>query len=136
MLNEHNQKELIKYWQVTAAHDYKTMEGLFKLKRYSDALFFGHIVLEKLLKSEVVRHTKENAPKIHDLARLAQLAGIEFDLETVGVLNVFNDFNIRCRYPEYKLEFYKKCNRKYAQKYLTQVKILYKQICLQKRPKK
>lgn len=40
-------QEIIKYWQTTAKRDYKTMQGLFKIKRYPESLFFGHIVLEK-----------------------------------------------------------------------------------------
>jgi HEPN domain-containing protein len=40
-------KKIVDYWRKTAEHDYKTMLCLFKGKRYSDALFFGHIILEK-----------------------------------------------------------------------------------------
>ncbi len=64
----------IHYWEATAKHDYETMLILFDAKRYSDCLFFGHIVLEKLLKGLVVKNTKEQAPFTHDLARLEQRA--------------------------------------------------------------
>ena len=39
----------IEYWGKTAEHDYNTMLGLFKIKRFPESLFFGHIVLEKIL---------------------------------------------------------------------------------------
>lgn len=42
-----NIKDLIKYWFDTAKYDYETMLSLFKSKRYSDSLFYGHLVLEK-----------------------------------------------------------------------------------------
>jgi HEPN domain-containing protein len=70
-------KKMVKYWQVTAAHDYETMLALFQSKRYSDSLFYGHIVLEKILKAHAVNATKKEAPKIHDLVRLQELADIK-----------------------------------------------------------
>ncbi|MBU4478761.1 MAG: HEPN domain-containing protein [Candidatus Omnitrophica bacterium] len=39
--------ERVIYWLKIAEHDYETMLGLFKLKRYADSLFYGHMVLEK-----------------------------------------------------------------------------------------
>jgi len=47
---EEDVKKLVEYWQATAKRDYETMLGLFKIKRYPESLFFGHIVLEKILK--------------------------------------------------------------------------------------
>lgn len=53
------------------------MIGLFKIKRYSDSLFFGHIVLEKILKALVVQKTKNQAPYSHDLIRLQETVKLE-----------------------------------------------------------
>lgn len=58
----------------TARHDFETMLGLFRIKRYSDSLFYGHIVLEKILKAFVVKETKKDAPRTHNLLVLAGLA--------------------------------------------------------------
>ena len=33
-----------------------------------------------------------------------------------------NDFNLEIRYPEYRNEFYKLCNKEYADGYLTRIK--------------
>ena len=85
-----NVKKIVEYWKVTAEHDYKTMLGLFKIKRYSDSLFFGHIVLEKILKALVVRETKDDAPKIHNLVRLAELAKLDLPKEKMEYLNTVN----------------------------------------------
>ena len=122
-------KKLVNYWQATAEHDYETMLVLFKSKRYSDSLFFAHIVLEKILKAHVVKNTKKQTPKIHDLARLQELAEIKLADEKVELLNKINDFNIRARYPEYKLQFYKLCTKQYASRYLGESKKLYKELC-------
>lgn len=129
-------KKLVNYWKATAEHDYETMLVLFKSKRYSDSLFFAHIVLEKILKAHVVKNTKKQALKIHDLVRLQELAKMELTDENVELLNEINDFNIRARYPEYKLQFYKMCTRKYASKYLDESKKLYKELCQKLKLKK
>jgi len=129
-------KKIVKYWEVTAEHDYETMVALFKSKRYSDSLFFGHIILEKILKGLVVQKTKTEAPYVHDLARLHELAKLSFSKEKISFLNKINDFNIRCRYPEYKLKFYKLCTKEYTEKYLNEIIKLYKELCQTLKQKK
>ena len=129
-------KKLVNYWKATAEHDYETMLVLFKCKRYSDSLFFAHIVLEKIFKAHVVKNIKRQAPRIHDLVRLQELAEIKLSDEKVELLNEINDFNIRARYPEYKLQFYKLCTRQYANKYLNESKKLYKELCQKLKLKK
>ena len=57
-MKKENVKKLTKYWQIIAERDYETMLGLFKIKRYPESLFFGHIVLEKILKGLVVAEIK------------------------------------------------------------------------------
>ncbi len=122
-------RDIIDYWTKTAEHDFETMLVLFKAKRYSDSLFFGHIVLEKILKGHVARHTKEQAPYIHDLVRLQKLTDTVLSPEEIALLNNVNDFNIRSRYPEYKLLFYKTCTKKYTEGYLDAIVALYKKLC-------
>jgi len=131
-----NTKKVIEYWQKTAEHDYKTMTCLFKGKRYSDALFFGHIVLEKILKGLVVKETKKEAPYMHNLTKLAELSKCDLTEEEMNLLDEVNDFNIRSRYPEYKLQFYKQCDRKYAKNYLDEIIKLYKKLCQKLKQKK
>ncbi|MFH1187972.1 MAG: HEPN domain-containing protein [bacterium] len=129
-------KEIALYWQKTAEHDYETMLSLFKSERYSDSLFFGHIVLEKILKGLVVKEIKEQAPYIHDLVRLQEIAQLELPKEEISFLNKINDFNIRSRYPEYKLQFYKICTKEYTKNYLDEIIKLYKKLCQKLKQKK
>lgn len=123
------QVEEIQYWQKTAEHDYETMQVLFNNKRYSDALFFGHIILEKVLKGHVVKQTKKQAPYIHDLTRLAEIAQLNLSEKVMDFLDNVNDFNIRARYPEEKLAFYKKCTFAYTKDYFNKINKLYKELC-------
>ena len=128
-MEEINPKRIIEYWQKTAEHDYEVMLYLFKGKKYSESLFFGHIVLEKILKGLVVQETKKQALYTHDLIQLKEIAKLELSQDEIKFLNKVNEFNIRARYPEYKLQFYKQCNRKYTKNYFDEIVKLYKKLC-------
>ena len=129
-------KELIKYWHDSSKHDYETMIGLFRIKRYADTLFYGHIILEKILKSLSVKQNKKQAKFTHNLVTLAQDAKINCSKEQMELLAEINRFNIRARYPDIKLSFYKLCNKKFAEDYLHIIKKLYKDLCLKLEEKK
>jgi HEPN domain-containing protein len=126
----------IEYWTFVAEHDHKTMLALYKTKQYSNCLFFGHIVLEKILKGLYVKHIGEQAPFTHDLVRLAEDAKLEFSQSEKLFLNEVNQFNIRARYPEKKLVFYKKCTPAYTKNKLEKIETLYKKLCQELQSKK
>lgn len=69
------------------------------------------------------------SPKIHNLETLAILAKLKLDKKDINLLNIANRFNIRTRYPDYKLDFYKMCTREYTSKNLDKIKILYSKLC-------
>ena len=122
-------KKVVEYWIKTSKRDYETMLGLFKIKRYPESLFFGHIILEKILKALVVQEIREQAPYIHDLARLSELAKSDLTENEKKLLDSTNKYNIRVRYPEYKLQFYKLCDLKYTKEKLNKIEKLYKKLC-------
>lgn len=111
-------EKIVKYWQKTSERDFETMNDLFGIKRYPESLFFGHIVLEKILKCLVVKETGIEAPYTHNLAKLSELAKCNLFKEEMNLLDDVNKFNIRARYPEYKMRFFKQCNREYTKNYL------------------
>lgn len=121
--------QLIKYWENTASHDYKTMLSLFKTKRYSDSLFYGHLVLEKILKALVVKRTGSHPKPIHNLLVLFTDASISLENNEVAFLAEVNKFNIKARYPDYKLSFYKLCTLNYVSQRLEGIKLLYRKLC-------
>lgn len=127
MSNEY--KKLVNYWKETADYDYKSMHSLFQNKRYASSLFFGHIVLEKILKALVVAKIKKQAPYTHDLVRLYKMTKIKQEKTDKDLLLKVNDFNIRARYPEWKSRFYKICTKNYTQEYVTEINNLYKKLC-------
>lgn len=131
-----NVSKIMNYWFKTAEHDFETMLGLYRIKRYSDCLFFGHIVLEKILKALVVSAINEHAPRLHDLVRLSILAKINLTKKQTMFLKEVNDFNIATRYPDVKLNFYKKCTPKFTKGYLDEIKSIYFELCQKLKPKK
>lgn len=66
----------VEYWRESAGEDMETARVEFDGKWYLGALFFGHIVLEKILKAFVVLETKKEALKIYNLVRLVDLANL------------------------------------------------------------
>ena len=128
-MTQNNIKKAVDCWLKTANHDYDTMKALFETKRYSDSLFFGHIILEKVLKGLVVMYTKESAPYVHNLVKLHDIAKLNLSKQEIDLLYEVNEFNIRSRYPEEKLKFYKMCTKQYTKDYLIKIDKLYQKLC-------
>ncbi len=128
--------EQVKYWTNSAERDFATMEILLNSKRYPESLFFGHIVLEKMLKAFVVMETKEQPPKIHDLSHLEKLAKMNLEKGTLDYFELVNKFNIRGRYDDYKEAFYKICTKEYTEENFNKINVIYKQLCQQMKQKK
>ena len=55
-----DKKEIIEYWDTEAKESLQVAKHLFEKKDYSYALFFGHLAIEKLLKSIYVRNIDDN----------------------------------------------------------------------------
>ena len=88
------------------------------------------------MKGLVVQKIKEQAPYTHDLARLVELSECDLSKDELKLLNVVNEFNIRARYPEHKLKFYKQCDKEYTEKYFNEINKLYKKLCRKLKQKK
>lgn len=129
MLSEKQIKGLIEYWITVSKKDFKDMQSLYKGKRYSGCLLFGHMILEKALKALVVKATKKHAPKIHNLNRLAELSKLDFNDEEWDILAEADTFNMEARYPDEKLEFYKKCIKTYTDRFYKPIISLHKKLC-------
>jgi HEPN domain-containing protein len=109
---------IIRYWIESAEKDWDLARNLFKLKHYAYCLFFCHLTTEKLLKALVVQKTGKQAPPIHDLKRLAKLAGLKLSLEQRQRLETITTFNIKARYDDVKQDFYRKATKEYTREYL------------------
>ncbi len=69
-----NNIDLMNYWIESSDEDYNVMNVLHNSKKNSYCLFFGQMVIEKLLKALYAKNNKgaPYAPKTHDLLYLAQ----------------------------------------------------------------
>jgi len=118
--------EHINYWVKTAGNDIEAMQDIFNAGRYDWALFVGHLALEKILKAHWVKNnTKSFPPKIHDLVKLADESAFDFSDANKEFLLEVNDFNLEARYPDYKMDFHKKCSKEFAANYLKKIRDFY-----------
>jgi len=128
--------EKVKHWANSAERDFATMKMLFSSRRYPESLFFGHIVLEKMLKAFVMAETKNEPPKMHDLSYLTKLANLGLDKDVLDYFELVNKFNTRARYDDYKKAFYKTCAKEYAEEHIKKIAKIYKDLCQKIKQKK
>ncbi|MFO7682883.1 MAG: HEPN domain-containing protein [Chloroflexota bacterium] len=118
-----NIQEHVNYWLDSANNDLGAAEELFLSARYDGCLFIGHLVIEKTLKAYFVcKNDNKIPPKTHNLLKLAEVSGLPLIESQKLFLDEVNDFNLEVRYPEYRSEFYKLCNREFAEGYFTKIK--------------
>jgi HEPN domain-containing protein len=115
-------KESIENLVKSSNRDWATLLSMYECRRYYAALFFGQLVLEKLLKAIYIKKNNDSAPFIHDLKKIAKKSGLEFDEKTGERLDIISGFNINARYDDYKDEFYRKATKKYAKDYIEVIK--------------
>jgi HEPN domain-containing protein len=90
----------IQHWRNGADEDLVVAQELISHGKIRHALFIAHLALEKTLKAHVCRNTGELAPRIHNLVRLTEVAGLKLTEEQIDLLADVNEFNIEGRYPE------------------------------------
>ena len=119
-----NNIDLMNYWKESSDEDYNVMNVLYKNKKNNYCLFFGHLVIEKLLKALYAKKNPDNpiAPKIHNLILLSQKAKLNVPPEIREKIQVINTFNISARYDDYKRSFDKKCTDEYTAIQLKDIK--------------
>jgi HEPN domain-containing protein len=90
----------IVFWRDGALEDWDVVSDLLEKNRIRHGLFIAHLALEKALKAIVCMATKDLAPRIHNLVRLAELAQLNLRPEQLDILAEMNAFNIEGRYPD------------------------------------
>ena len=118
---EPNIDKVIRFWVSEADEALKVADHLVEKEDFSYALFFGHLSIEKVLKALCVKEQQDHAPPIHNLVRLARIAGIELDKQAESDLVTITAFHIESRYPDFKSSFRKKCTLKFT---TTQMEII------------
>ena len=112
----------VEYWLAQSDSDLPVAESMLEDGHYTWSLFIGHLVLEKILKAIYVREHQKNAPRIHDLVKLAKSTSLNLNDEQLVFLSEVSDFNMEGRYPDEKNQFTLKCNNEFATDYLRRIK--------------
>jgi len=90
----------IVYWRQGAEEDWAVARELVEGHRTRHGLFFAHLALEKALKAHVCKQTRDLAPRMRNLVRLAEIAGLSPTPEQLEALADLNVFSHAGRYPE------------------------------------
>ncbi len=90
----------VEYWHEGSREDMGAAIVLLEQSKPRHALFFAHLSLEKLLKALVAKATRDLPPRIHDLLRLAELAGLALTRERREFLARFQRHCLEGRYPD------------------------------------
>jgi HEPN domain-containing protein len=95
--------KIIFHWVERAEYDLETARSMLDTGRYLYVGYMCQQAVEKVLKGIIAQQNKENLP-IHNLNRLAQVAGIENDLdpEQFNFLAELTPYCIEARYGDYK----------------------------------
>ena len=108
-------EEQVRYWIKTAEQDWAAAEDLLKLERFIHALFFFHLVIEKLLKAHWVKdNIGDFPPRSHDLEYIYSNTEIELPAQDVDELRTLNSWNLEGRYPDYLNKISKQADKKYT----------------------
>ncbi|MFQ6035753.1 MAG: HEPN domain-containing protein [Sedimentisphaerales bacterium] len=90
----------IDYWKVSSDEDFAAAQSLLERGHFRHSLFFAHLAIEKMLKARVTKQTKDIPPRTHNLARLAEIAGLSLSSEQVNFLRSFDMYQLEGRYPD------------------------------------
>ena len=93
----------VEYWVKSSIEDLHVARKLINDGLTRHGLFFLHLALEKILKAQVCKSIQDVPPRIHDLVRLVNIAGITLSQDKIDFLLEVNAFNLEGRYPEYEI---------------------------------
>lgn len=103
-----SKQEHIAYWVETANKDWQALLNMYQSKDYVQALFFSHLVLEKLCKAHWVMDNMNNTPpKTHNLLVILANTKLQITDEDEDFFRSMNQFQIEGRYPDYANNIYK-----------------------------
>lgn len=123
-----NNIDLMNYWIKSSDNDYDVMLDLKEKKRNTYCLFFGQLLIEKLLKAYYAKMHKNApyAPRTHELAYLANKMNMKLTEKQEDMLETISDFNMEARYGDYKYTFELKCTDEYTNTWIENIKELRK----------
>jgi HEPN domain-containing protein len=118
-------KKQTENWLKIAKYELSAAEALFKNELYLKSVEHCHAALEKLLKGLITSNDQE-APRIHDLLRLASLALVEnLQSEITPILDEVNRCYMISRYPDDIDDLLEEINNTEAERILKETKRIF-----------
>ena len=91
-------EQQVEYWREGSFEALRTVPTLEREGFYAEALFWTHLAVEKALKAHVTKVTGQVPPLTHNLARLAELAGIGLTTAQLELCDELNTWQGIARY--------------------------------------
>lgn len=117
-----DKERLVEFWIESSDEDFDTMLAMHAAKKYTWALFIGHLVIEKLLKALFVKMKGEMPPFIHNLLRLAEKCDLNLNDDQKTFFATVTAFNINTRYDDFKKEFSRMCTSEFTAGWVNEIK--------------
>ena len=108
-------EEHINYWIEEAEDDWAAVDTLLSGKKYLQALFFSHLVIEKVCKALWIKNNMNNIPpKTHNLLFILSQTPVKLSDQQSEFLLTLNRFQLEGRYPEYISKMRLLCDEKFT----------------------
>lgn len=115
---------ILEQWLEKSRYDLETASAMQASGRYFYVLFCCQQAVEKMLKAHIVKQTGEMPPRIHDLARLTEVAGITASEKDRALMRNLSRFYMKSRYPDDREEESSRTGDDHALSVLTQTREL------------
>ncbi len=108
-------EEHINYWLEQANDDWEAVNTLLNGRKYLQALFFAHPVIEKYCKAVWVKNNEKNIqPKTHNLIFILSQTPVKLTDQQSEFLLTLNRFQLEGRYPEYITKIRSLCDENFT----------------------
>jgi len=125
--------EDVAYWLQLAQMDLESARKSLQGESYLHCLFGCQQALEKLLKALVTERTYQPPPRLHNLVRLAALAGLTLQPQQENLLSKLSVEYVEMRYPEELTTINELNNRQTAEEHLQQTEELFQWLGAQRK---
>lgn len=127
MTNEQKKKD-VQSWIDVSRYDLDTAKAMLHSRRYLYVLFMCQQSLEKMLKAHVTARSGEFPPRIHNLVRLEDAAGLHCTPEEKALLERLSLYYIQTRYPPEIKALSKSVKKSLARDLFQQAEALWKKL--------
>ena len=124
-------KQHVDYWLKLSNDSLLDMRAAFRSGRRTNALFCGHLAIEKILKAFcAVRLVSTQNIWGHNLFKLANSAGLweHLTASQQTELATITTFNIEARYDDFKRHFAQLCTPQYTKQWVSIIETWYLQL--------